>query len=227
VECVVASLIVFVSVAALLIATMASSRRDWNEALKQVARRFHGVYQGSSWLSAPSIWLRHGEAQARITVVKVRGSRHERCLQMTIQQRDIKSRCEIFYYQTRDTLLPLRRGLLPVEFDWEDFRRRWQVLAEDGDETRRLLSDGVRLAIELVWRQALPAEMTISLSPGWLVVRKLWRAPRGIDVETFVERVIALSDQLHLASAAGIDFVVGDRPQLLEEARCGVCGCGL
>lgn len=224
-ECLVAALVIMVSFVALTIALFAGAGAGhWNDGFREVARRFHGTLHSGGWFQTPCVWLQHGEAQARLTISNLRGGGGDRCLQFTIQQSEIPGRAEIFYYQTRDTLLPLRRGLLPVEFDWEDFRRRWRVLAEDGDAIQTLLTDGVRLAIELLWRQPAPSEMTISLSPGWLVVRKIWHSPRGADLEAFVERAFALSDQLNLAVAAGIEFVVGEKPQLLEDARCGVCG---
>jgi hypothetical protein len=147
-----------------------------------------------------------------------------------MQQGEVRSRCEIFHRQTRPTLLPAARGLQAVEYDWADFHRRWQVLTSDGDDVRHLLSDGVRLAIDqlrLCPSASMSGETTISLSPGWLVVRKVWRTPRGIDLEEFVERICGLSDQFNLAAAYGIEFVAGDQPQLLDEARCGVCGDGL
>jgi hypothetical protein len=224
VECLVIGLAVIVGFFALVVALLSSaSGGQWNESFKHVARRFHGTLYPGGLFRTPSVWLQHGEAQARLMVSKIRGS-SERCVHFTIQQREAASRCEVFYYQTRDALLPPRRGLLPVEFDWEDFRRRWQVLAEDGDAMRHLLSDGVRLAIEMLWRQPIPSELTISLSPGWLVVRKVWHSPRGADLEDFVERACGLCDQLNLAAAAGIEFVAGEQPQLMEDARCGVCG---
>jgi hypothetical protein len=217
--------VVIVGFFALTIALLAGAGgRPWKEGFQQVARRFHGTLHSGGWFQTPCVWLRHGDAQARLTISALRGGGGEQCLQFTIQQSEITSRLEIFYYQARETLLPIRRGLLPVEFDWDDFRRRWRVLAEDGDAARQLLSDGVRLAIELAWRQPTPSEMTISLSPGWLVVRKIWHWPRGADLESFVERAFALSDQLSLTVAAGIEFVAGEEPQLLENARCGVCG---
>jgi hypothetical protein len=227
VECLIALLVIMISFIALAFALFASAGGgQWNEGFQHVARRFHGTLNSGGWFQAPCVWLKHGDAQARLTITTLRGE-GERCLQLTIQQSEITSRAEIFYYQTRDALLPMRRGLLPVEFDWADFRRRWQVLAEDGDATGQLLTDGVRLAIELLWRQPAAGEMTISLSPGWLVVRKIWHSPRGTDLEAFVERAFAVSDQLNLAVAAGIEFVVGEKPQLLEDARCGVCGDNL
>lgn len=229
VECVVVAVILVGSVLAMAIATVASARGggQWNEAFKHVARRFHAVLHPGGWFQRPSVWLQHGQASARLTLTTPKGGGGEHLLQMTIQQRDVRAQCEIWYHQARPALIPSTRGLFAVEFDWEEFRRRWIVRASDGDEVRHLFSDGVRLAIEQLWRHPLPGEVTLSLSPGWLVVRKLWNSPRGIDIEEFVERVCMLSDQLNLAAAAGIEFIVSDRPQLLDEARCGVCGDAL
>lgn len=227
-ECAVVGLIVLVSLLALAVAMLSSGQvSQWNDALAQVARRFHGMLHPGGWFHRPSVWLAHGHAQVRVNLIPLGGGGSHYYLQVAIQQRDIKARTEIFYYQTRESLLPQRRGLLPLEFDWDDFRRRWQVLAEDGDATRHLLSDGVRLAIEMVWRTPIPAETMFSLSPGWLVVRKVWHQPRGVELEAFLERTCALSDQLHLAAAAGIEFVASEQAQLLEEAKCGVCGDSL
>jgi hypothetical protein len=228
VECVVLGVVLLVAIMAMTIGIFSGVRGSrWNEGLAHVARRFHGTFQSGGLFHTPCAWLRHGDAQARLTISPLRGGGGERTIQFTIQQRELDTRGEIFYYQNREALLPPKRGLLPVEFDWEDFRRRWQVLAEDGEALRRLLSDGVRLAIELLWRDPVPGEMHVSLSPGWLVIRKVWHSPRGVDLEAFVERACALSDQLNLAAASGIEFVAGDEPQLMEDARCGVCGEGL
>jgi len=226
VECAVVGVILIGSVIAMAIATLASARGggQWNEAFKHVARRFHGTLHQGGWFSQPAVWFQHGTAHARLNLTTLRGSGGERLLQLTIEQRDVRSQCEIYYHQARAALLPKTRGLFAVEFDWEEFRRRWHVLASDGDETRHLLSDGVRLAIEQLWRHPLPGEMTISIAPNWLIIRKLWNSPRGIDIEEFVERACMLSDQINLAAASGIEFVVSDQPQLLDEAHCGVCG---
>jgi hypothetical protein len=224
VECVVVSLLLIASFVALTFALLAgASRGQWKETFKHVAKRFHGTLHSGGWFQAPCVWLRHGEAQARLTISRLRGS-EDRYLEFTIQQRSVAWRCEIFYDQTRESLLPRQRGLLPLEPNGDDFRRRWHVLAEDAEATQALLSDGVRLAIEWLWRQPILAETTISLSPDWLVVRKVWNSGRGADVEAFVERALALSDQINLSLASDIEFVAGDQPQLLENARCGVCG---
>ncbi|HEX5106340.1 MAG TPA: RING finger protein [Pirellulaceae bacterium] len=218
----------FILAAAIVVAAQSGSRASgWSQAFEHAARRFHGKLMSGGWLSQPSAWLQHGQSSARLTVVKLPRSGGERYLQMTIQQPDFRSRCEIFYYQTRPELIQSMRGLAAVEFDWDEFRTRWHVLAADGDEVRHCLSDGVRLAIDQLWRLPVPGEAAISLSPGWLVVRKMWGPPRGAELEEFVERVCALHDQLCLAAAAGIEFIASDQAQLLEAARCGVCGDSL
>jgi Prokaryotic RING finger family 1 len=223
--CVLAGLILIGSVLVFAIASTARAGSGrWNEALAHVARRFHGVLQRGGWLGAPSVWIRHGEAQGRLSVNSLRGGGSERCVQMSMQQRDLRGRCEIFSPAARPALWPALRGMAPLEFDWEGSGRPWHVFASEGDEVRHLLSDGVRLAIEMLGRQPLSQELAISLSPGWMVVRQIWHTPRGLDLEAFVERVSALSDQLNLAAAVGIQFVAGETPQLLETARCGVCG---
>lgn len=225
-ECAVVAVILFGSVIAMAIALLSSVRAGggyWNEAFKHVARRFHGTLHPGGWFNQPAVWMQHGESHVRLTVATLRGS-GERVLQLMVQQRDVRAHCEIFFHQARPALLPATRGLFAVEFDWEEFRRRWNVLASDGDEVRHLLSDGVRLAIEQLWRHPLPGEMTVSISPNCLIVRKIWNSARGIDIEEFVERACMLSDQVHLAAASGIEFVVSDQPQLLDEAHCGVCG---
>ena len=224
-ECGIVGLALIASLLALAIAALSRHNSgQWNEALLHVSRRFHGIMQAGGWFQEPGVWLRHGTAQARLTVTPIRGSRYERCVLFTMEQREVQTRFEVYYYQTRETLLPAKRGLTNVEFDWEDFRSRWRVLAEDGEATRHLLSDGVRLAIEMLSRQPIPGEMTISVSPGWMVVRKVWHSPRGVDLEKFVERACGLVDQLNLAAAAGIEFISGEQAELIETARCGVCG---
>jgi hypothetical protein len=219
-------LLVGLAVAAVVVALAqaGSQASGWNQAFEFAARRFHGRLTTGGWFGQPSTWIQHGDAAGRLTVFKLPRSGGERCLQMTIQQRDFRSRCEIYYHMTRQELIPGSHGLSRIEFDWEEFRARWHVLASDGDEVRHVLSDGVRLAIDQLWRHPTPAEIALSITPGWLVVRKVWNAPRGADLEDFVERVCGLHDQLNLAAAAGIEFLAGDEAQLLDAARCGVCG---
>ena len=227
-ECLIIGLIIVLSLVALAVAALTGAGSgQWNDGFKHVARRFHGTIRFGGWFQSPLVWLKHGEAQARLTIVQLPGSTTERCLEFSIQQREVTIRCEIFPVKSRESLSPVRRGLLPVELESAEFRRRWSVLADHGDGAKTILSDGVRLAIEWLSRQPVPTETTISLSPGLLVVRKVCQAVRGIELEAFVERALALSDQVNLALVAGIEFVAGDRPQLLENARCGVCGAAL
>src|SRR5262245_17025497 len=107
-ECAVVGVILIGSVIAMAIATLTSARGggQWNEAFKHVARRFHGTLHPGGWFSQPAVWMRHGQAHARLALQTLRGSGGERLLQLTIEQRDVKAHCEIYYHQTRPALLP-------------------------------------------------------------------------------------------------------------------------
>ena len=110
----------FLLAAAIVILAQAGSQASgWDQAFEFAARRFHGRLSRGGWFSQPSAWLQHGDASGRLTVYKLPRSGGERCLQMTIQQRDFRSKCEIFYHMTRPELAPAVRGLAAVEFDWE------------------------------------------------------------------------------------------------------------
>lgn len=219
--------ILFVLAAVLVAAASRASPTPWNGVFRHVAQRFRGVYHPGGWFQGPSVWLRHGEAHGRLILFKIPGGGTEQCLQVTVLQTACRSRCEIFRSDTRPSILPSRQGLAPLQYDWDEFGRRWHVWAANGDEAKELLADGVRLAIEMLGRQpnfGLKNEISISLAPGWLMVRKLCLAPVALEAEEFVERAIALADQLNLAAAAGVGFVETDEAQVLDDACCGVCG---
>lgn len=224
-ECLFVALFLVVGFFALIIALIAGAGRSfWNDGFQHVARRFHGTLHSGGWFQPPTVWFKHGAAQARLTIVPLRDNSGEDCLSLAIEQREIATRIEIFRAGTRAILLPLRRDLVSPEVAGGDFSRHWQVLTDEAQTLPKRITDGVRLTLDWFWNQPAPAETTISLSPGWFVARKVWKSPRGADLEVFVERACALADQFNLAAAEGVEFVANQQPQLLEDARCGVCG---
>ncbi len=224
-ECLLVALFLVASLFGLIIALIAGAGRSpWNDGFQHVAKRFHGTLHSGGWFQPPTVWFKRGAAQARLTIIPLRDKSGENCLMLAIEQREITTRIEICRVGTREALLPLRRNLQAIETTTNDFSRHWQVLSDNAETTHKLLTDGVRLTLDWFWRQPASAETTVSLSPTWFVARKIWKSPRGEDLETFVERACALADQFNLAAVVGVEFVAGQQPQLVEEARCGVCG---
>jgi hypothetical protein len=200
VECLIAGAGCVVAALALAFWAGGRTRRDpWELALRQVAARFHGAYQPGGWFQSSCVWLRHGEAHSRLFVLALG---LERCLQLSLEQPAVQVRCAIFHQQTRPALVPIARGMEPLEFDGEQFFNRWYVLTSAGDEVRHLLTDGVRGALDHLWLDPFPAETSISLAPGLLVVRKLWKHPDAVDLERFIELAGALADELQRAAAS-------------------------
>jgi hypothetical protein len=166
--------------------------------------------------------LYHGHAQARLTVYKTAGNRQ--CVQLVVEQAEIRCRCEIASRPMALRLAPPVGGLAAVELDWGHHPGRWEVMASDGDEAKGLLSSAVRLGLDRLWLHPLPTETTVSLMPGWMVIRKVWNVPRATDMLQFLELAFALRDQLQVAGAAGIEFLASDEAQVLDDAQCSICG---
>jgi len=225
VECLIACVLVLViSVAMMVIFTTGVHTRAtrWNEAFSHVARQFHGAYTGGGWFSEPSVRLMYGQAHARLSCYSL-GRSGTSVVQMVIEQKEVRCRCEMLSRPSTVTLVPSLAGLTEVELDWGQQFARWQVAAVDYDEARHVMTDAIRLSLDRIWLHPLPRDTAVSLLPGWIVIRKVWDSPRASDLAQFVELGCSLNDQVQLAAVAGIEFIAGDEAQLIDEALCCVC----
>jgi hypothetical protein len=210
-------------VALVAFAGSAGSRSGrWNQAFAHVAQQFRGSLTSGGWFSDPSVRLMYGTSHARLSCYSL--SRYGKTvLQLVIEQREIRSRSEMLSRPSTVTLVSGLDGLTEVELNWGQQFARWEVAASDYDETRHLMTDAVRLALDRLWLHPLPSDTAVSLLPGWIVVRKVWDTPRAADLAQFVELACSLNDQLQLAGAAGIEFVTSDEAQIIDQAQCSVC----
>jgi len=225
VECLVAAVLVLgISLALILVfaSSFHSRATRWNDAFAHVARQFRGAYSGGGWFSEPSVRLMYGTAHARLSSYSL-GRSGKSVVQMVIEQREVRCRCEMLSRPSTVTLVPSLAGLTEVELDWGSQFARWQVAAADYDEARHFMTDAVRLALDRIWLHPLPRDAAVSLLPGWVVVRKVWDSPRATDLAQFVELCCTLNDQVQLAAAAGIEFLTSDEAQVIDDALCCVC----
>jgi hypothetical protein len=196
--------------------SQASARFDrWNSALAAVAQRFSGTLSRGGWFSNPHVRLPYGTTYSRLSVYSLPAAAGRKCLEMIIQWSDVQHHVALVPRVTRRQIAVDLRGLSELEFDWEDFRLRWNVWADDGEEARLLLSSGVRGQLERISRAP---------DPGWLVVRKVWESSRAHDLEQFVEMCLGLYDQFQLTKTEGIEFLHTDEAQIIEHANCRICG---
>lgn len=196
----------------------------WNSALAAVCHRFGGVLSRGGWFSNPSLRLPYGTTYSRLSVYSLPGTAGRKCLEMIVQWSDVTLHMALVPRVSRRQIAIDLRGLSEIEFDWDDFRLRWNVWADEGEEARLLLSAGVRVQLERISRSPEAAETLVLIYPGWLVVRKVWESSRAHDLEQFVEMTLGLYDQLQLTKTEGIEFVHSDSPQIIENANCRICG---
>jgi hypothetical protein len=196
----------------------------WNRSFAKVAQRFSADWSRGGWFRNPSLRLRYGPTHARLAVYRYGGSNGPWCVEMVVHVPEpMEMRCEIALRAQRK-LARNSYGLDEVELDWTDFRYNWQVLTDEGDTAKLLLSRAVRLQLDQLWKFPFRSEVSISLFPNWLIVRKLWDTSRPVELESFTEMALALYDQLQLARTAGIEFVEGAGATIIEDAQCRICG---
>ena len=209
----------------MLAANRLQSHSDrWNRSFALVAKRFGGEFSRGGWFRNPSLRMRYGPTHARLAVYRYGGSSGPWCIEMVVHLPEpIQTRCEIAL-RTHRTLARSHYGLSEIELDWSDFRYNWQVFTDDGDSAALLISRAVRVQIDQLWKFPFRSEISVSLFPNWLIVRKIWDSNRPVELESFTEMSLSLFDQLQLARSAGIEFVEGAGPLIIEDAHCRICG---
>lgn len=226
-ECVFAAIVLLmigVVAAAVLYSSLGSRRKAWNLAFAQVAARFHGDQVRGGWFREHAVRFLYGASHARLTCHAISRSGGRRCLQLVLQHHESFGRSEIHSQPVTIQLAVPAPGMHEAEIDWSGWHKHWQVFSADPDDCKHLLSSGTRLALDRLWLHPLPTDTAVSLMPGWIVIRKVWDQPRGVDIEEFVELACTVSDQLHVAAAAGIEFVESDEAHLIDQAVCSICG---
>ena len=129
--------------------------------------------------------------------------------------------------ETRHAPAPSPAGDDAREFLTEDreFNQRFQVTGRNEEESRRLLSDGVRWQVNKLAQSPQPSPIRISIRHGRLIVEKLLAIKRPEELEELTRLCIELYDQAMLTRSEGIEFL-GDADEALpiEDPICLVCG---
>lgn len=211
----------------LIMATKKLQRKSerWNRSFAVVAKRFGGVWSPGGWFRNPSLRMQYGATHARLAAYRYGGNSGPWCVELVVHVPEpIDMRCEISQRTPQRWLARNTFGLAEVELDWTDFRYHWQVLTDDGDTAALLLSRAARLQIDQLWKLPFRSEVSISLFPNWLIVRKLWDSAKPLELESFVELALGFYDQTQLARTAGIEFVAGESVTVVSDAQCRICG---
>jgi hypothetical protein len=230
VECVGLGLVVLIVAILVTVyfSVRAQSRMDvWNQAFAWVSRRFGGQLSMGGWFHQPQLRLLYGETFVRLTTYLAGGRSRVRMVELIAQFPGEHLRLEVFPRSADTSLLSVAAGLVPVLLAGDDFASAWTILASDEREARQLLTPQVRYHLQQLRRTPEWSDVSLSIRPGWLVVRRKWVSVRPVDLETFVELALGLVDQVLLTRTTGINFLEESQVKVIDDARCLVCGEGL
>lgn len=215
-ECVLAVVVI-----GALIAVAWNSRarsRDLTQAFGSVARWFHGRVQSRGWGSAPLLRIPYNQATLDITTSVAENGR--RCTEATLQWPEFTTNVRVLSKVT--TLNWASGGKVRIQIGEPDFERQFNIIAEEPDHAKAILTGGVRAALVMLARVRGGA-IDVRFADGQLVVQKLAILDQAVELSAFVRHTMELFDQAMLSRSVGIEFVEQLGFQSLEEAKCPVC----
>lgn len=196
-----------------------SRSRDVQQAFQSVARWYHGRLYKHGWLQSPSVRIPYGQTQIDLAIVV--GDNGRKCTEATLQWHESPAMVRIFSNQLGLRMMGKRRAIRLGEAEWD---RQFTVETNDPDVARSLLSGGVRSAIIMLSRIRRSGGIDIYFAGGALTIHKLMVLDQPAELSAFVRHVMELFDQAMLAGTTGIEFVDHVEAQVIEDAKCPICG---
>jgi hypothetical protein len=194
--------------------------RDVMQAFASVARWYHGRLHKQGWMSVPLVRIPYNR-QTLIDVTIGVSDNNRKCTQATIDWPEFQSHVRVVSHQFGVQMLSRNSGLRMGDADWD---RNFTVAADDHEIARTLLSGGVRSAITMLSRIRRNGGVDIRFGDGELVVQKLMVLDQASELSAFVRHALEVFDQALLARSTGIEFIDHLQAQIVEDAKCPVCG---
>lgn len=193
--------------------------REVQAAFASVARWYRGVYLRNSWLVPPVMVIPYGDE--KIVVSVTRHALGRKCTQARIPWAANDSVVQIRSNQANLRGATNGHMLLLHQDEWD---RQFVVETNDDAAARQLLTGGVQSAVIMLSRIRQTGGVDISIGLGEFVVQKLAVLDQPAELSAFVRHVLELYDQASLSRSWGIDFIDHTQAQVLEDAKCPVCG---
>jgi hypothetical protein len=193
--------------------------RDSQQAFQAVARWFHGRLEKRGWLTTPAVRIPYNHADIDVTIGV--GDNGRKCTQATVEWEEFNTAIRIYSNQFGLRPFSKRGGLRMGDAEWD---RAFTVEAEDYQVARTVLTGGVRSAIIMLSRIRRAGGLDIRFGQGELLVQKLMVLDQASELSAFVRHVMELFDQALLSRTTGIEFVDHVEAQVIEDAKCPICG---
>lgn len=199
---------------------LGTGTRGSARAYEQLTRRFGGAFQGGGLLRRCSTRFRYGQNWVVVTPGSTGG--RQRSTQVMLQWPDGRTDIRL---ETRSAGYDLGDHARQVETEDSEFQSLFRVWGQNADETRRLLSDGVRWQIRRLAESPQPSLLRISIRHGRLLIEKVLPLKRFEELEEYTQLCMELYDQAMLTRSEGIEFLgAPDEAMPLENPVCQICG---
>lgn len=196
-----------------------SRTRDIQQAFQSVARWYHGRMPKQGWLSPPVVRIPYNHTTIDVTIGV--GDNGRKCTQATLAWPEFVTAVRIFSNQFGMRPFGKRGGVRLGDPEWD---RNFTIETDDPDGAVAVLTGGVRSAIVMLSRIRRAGGIDVRFGEGGLVVQKLMVLDQGSELSAFVRHVMEVFDQAMLARTTGIEFVDHMEAQVIEDAKCPVCG---
>ncbi len=193
--------------------------RDVQQAYHAVARWFHGRVEKDGWFGIPVVRIPYNHATILISVATSETNR--KCTQATVEWEEFVAPVRVFSNQSGMLTFAKRGGIRTGDAEWD---RQFTIDTTDAQAASTLLTGGVRSAIIMLSRIRRSGGVDIRFGDGELVVQKLMVLDQSSELSAFVRHVMEIFDQALLARTTGIEFVDHLQAQVIEDAKCPVCG---
>ena len=215
--CFVLIIIVAASVAAALYSR--SRTRDVQQAFTTVSRWYHGKFLRNNWLAPPVMVIPYGDGHFQVSITKSASRR--KCTEARIPWPGTSAVVRIRSNQYGLPPWTLGHSLTLNNADWD---RQFAIETNDDEAARGIVTGGVQSAVIMLSRIRKAGGIDITIGNGEFVVQKLAVLDQSAELSAFVRHTLELYDQATLSRSTGIDFVDHQHAQMLEDAKCPVCG---
>lgn len=201
---------------AILVSRVGLSAGRKKKFYRMLAQRYGGNV--SSRIVYPRLWFRYGSAMGYLKSSRNRQHREQTVLTLTWPDKKLR-----FDVASPDHYVPTYRSSEPIDAKEQGFTREFTVQSNNAEDTRRMLSHGVRWKIEQLAAQLGNDSVLVSLASGKVKITKPGLVREFQQLDDMVRMGLELHDQLLLTKSEGIDFIDDAEAKILGDVKCPIC----
>tara|TARA_B100002052_G_scaffold286425_1_gene300298 strand:+ start:551 stop:1393 length:843 start_codon:yes stop_codon:yes gene_type:complete len=223
VECILAfALIVIVLTAAIIWGVLYALGYGKSHACARLAQKYHGQVLRGYLFGRPRVQFLYGRELFHLSARKLNHSSRSVVTQIECSWPDPEFQCEVF---TRG-FTAVKSGV-PLSNSADLLSKvggYFQVHTNDERRAEQFLSEGVQWELSKLLAIQGDQQVYLRVDQGALCIRKLTWLTRFEYLDEFTLVALELFDQAMLTRSDGIAFIDAGAAQIIDEARCQVCG---